>query len=333
MKSQLFLSIAYCLVVACLAQRETIRTCASMIPWWSEIDCSAHQATLFRLFDRMWAGEHEEVVDVWLASSDIPTSFTNLQRLAFCTRWECFTNQAMLDYMNMHGYLPYCLSKTPEDWANNRYWARCTIRALKYSGYIGDYLGYFCYKALHLQDVPIPCPDVEEINNPNRPRIQQMQNDQELIKDADPETDQWWIALMRDIMELSVDENNVPTFHYGWIINKDENDLKNMVPLWSPYQGPTVPISRDFPNILNALNSGGNITLGGFRKFECVPWEPTTTMRCDEFGPLSYNPKETIVLVPTLKYILMGMTQHQDKVHFLEYALHREADALIFYGF
>nr|BBG43634.1 luciferase 6 [Odontosyllis octodentata] len=333
MKVQLFLTIACYLLVACLSQRETLRTCARLGPDWSQVDCSAHQSSHFRLFDRMWAGDFEEVAEEWLANSAIPPGLRNIQRMAFCTHWECFTNQALINYMNIHRYLPQCLSQSPEDWVNDRYWARCVNQALIDTDHTADYLVYFCHKMFGIQEVPIPCPSDEVILSSNRPRIQDMQKAQEIVQDAEPETDQWWISLMRNIMELSVDENNVPTFHYGWIINKDGNDLKNMVPLWSPYQGPTVPVSIDFPKILNALDNGGDITLGGFRSFRCVHWETTTAVRCEEFGPLSYNPWETIVLVPTQKYILMGMTQRQDRVFFLEDALQKQADALISDGF
>nr|BBG43629.1 luciferase 1 [Odontosyllis octodentata] len=335
MKFALFISIACCALSVSFGLRATILECLKIVPSWSDIDCTPHHPRLFAEFDDIWAGKQLEVIAQWL-DNPIPEDWTPEELLDYCIYRECHTNQAMVDYMFEYGYPPYCMTQSSEDWMNDRYWSRCKVvvnQTLELTP--EDYSTYFCYKVFHQQDPAIPCEPFEEIMNPNHPTVQELQKSHELfIDDAEPESEQWWISLMRDIKEKSVDEDHVESFHYGWIINMDANDYKNMVPLWSPYQGPTVPARRDFPRIIDAmLNHGGNITLGDFRHFECIHYEGIGSQRCREFGPLHYEPREMIVLVPTLHHILMGMTQHLDKVVHLERALLLEAQGLILSGY
>nr|BBG43632.1 luciferase 4 [Odontosyllis octodentata] len=333
MKLLLFASILSCAISLGFGIRATSLVCLKLVPSWSEIDCAPYQARVFADLDEVWAGNYLEAITEWL-DNPIPPEWTQEEVMDYCLYRECRVNQAMVDYMNIHGYPPYCMTKSPEEWFNDRYYVRCKVRVNRTIELTAeDFAVYFCFKAFHQQEPAIACPTFDEIIDPNHGRVEEKQKAKEEIKDADPESEQWWVALMREIKDNSRDENEVPTFHYGWIINKDENDYKNMVPLWSPYQGPTVPVRRDFPRIVNAVkNKGGNITLGDIRHFNCFIGT-YGALRCEEFGALTFDPKETIVLKPTLKYVVMAMTQHQDKVEKLEYAIWKEAKILKFYQF
>nr|BBG43631.1 luciferase 3 [Odontosyllis octodentata] len=329
MKLLLFASILCCAISLGFGLRATSLQCLKRVPSWSEINCQPHKEKVFATLDNVWAGNEIEEIGKWL-NNPIPPEWTEQDLMDYCLYRECRVNQAMVDYMNLHGYPPYCMEQSPEEWINDRYWVRCKVRVNKTIELTPkEFSVYFCFKAYHQQQPTIPCPSFEEIMNPNHPRIQEMQKAKEVITDdAEPESEQWWVGLMRYISQNSAEKDHVPAFHYGWIINMDENDYKHMVPLWSPYQGPTVPVRRDFPRIVAAAkNDGGDITLGDYRHFHCAPGSHGC-LRCEEFGPLAMYPRETIVLKPTIKHIVMAMTQHKHKVRQLERAVWKGAGKL-----
>nr|BBG43638.1 luciferase 2 [Odontosyllis undecimdonta] len=327
MKLALLLSIGCCLVVVNFALRATIIRCLRKTPSWSDIDCTPHQDKLYEEFDRIWAGDYLEVFADWL-DNPIPPEWSEETLATYCIYRECHTNQAMVDYMNIHGYTPYCAEHTVEELLDNRFWARCRVKVDRSAELAPvDYATYYCYKVYHTQDPAIPCPPLDLILSPDRPTVQQLLKDKEVVGLAPVGSEQWWVGVMRDVSNLSKDKNGVPTFHYGWIISADTR--MNVVPLWSPYQGPTVPVRRDMPRIINAIsNGGGNITLGDFRNFECTPDPDSVALICPEFGFLSYDPPETIVMVPVNELILMGMTQSADGVPLVKSALLAEIDVI-----
>nr|BBG43633.1 luciferase 5 [Odontosyllis octodentata] len=348
MKLLMFVSILCCTISLSLglkvgvnvgvksSVKATQRQCRRLVPSWSEIDCTPYKTRVYADLDAVWDGNSMKVTAEWQRQNYPTPSFSDRDKLLqYCLYRECRVNQAMVDYMNIHGYPHYCMTKTPEAWLNDQYWTRCKLRLNKTGEMTAqEYSAHFCFKVYHQTEPDVHCPILTQILSPYHPTVQQVQKSKEVFtNDAEPESEQWWVAVMRDINKHSVDENNIPIFHYGWIINMDENDYKNMVPLWSPYQGPTVPTRRDFPRIANAVkNNQGYITLGDYRNFNCLVGT-YGSLRCEEFGVLSFNPKETIVLIPTLNYVLMAMTQHQDKVHRLEYAVWREAEAIKYHEY
>nr|AWO77073.1 luciferase c9g1i2 [Odontosyllis undecimdonta] len=323
MKLALLLSIGCCLVAVNFALRATIIRCLRKTRSWSEIDCTPHQDKLYEDFDRIWAGDYLSVFAEWL-DNPIPPEWSEQRLATYCIERECHTNQAMVDYMNIHGYAPFCMERSVEDWVNARFWTRCKVRTDRSLELAPEeYATYFCYKVFRVQDPKIACPSMDVILSPNKLTVQQMMQNKEIRGVVADKSEQWWVGIMREIMHLSKDLNGVRQFHYGWIINTATQ--KNVVPLWSRYQGPTVPVRRDMPRIINAMsNGGGNITLGDIRNFHCSADPDSVAVICPEFGFLSYSPAETIVMVLVNGLILMGMTQSADGVPFVKSALFAE---------
>nr|BBG43630.1 luciferase 2 [Odontosyllis octodentata] len=324
MKTTLLLCFICSLVGVGFSLRATILRCLKIVPSWSEIDCSPYQEQIFAELDEVYAGNYLEKYEEWL-DNPIPPEWTYEELADYCVYRECRSNQAMVDYMNIYGYVPYCMEQSVEEWLNDRFYARCTVRVNRTLELRPvDYATYYCYKVYRTQDPDIPCPTFPEIQDPNRPTVQQRLKDKEVIADNHiPGSDQWWVAQMRDI---SLNSNGA--FHYGWIINT--NTLKNQVALWSPYQGPTIPVSRDIAKIIPAVNNkGGNIMLGDIRKFACAQDGSADGLICPEYGDvLAFDPLETIIMVPTDSLIVMGMTQSEAGIPDLKSALYQQAAVL-----
>nr|BBG43639.1 luciferase 3 [Odontosyllis undecimdonta] len=319
MKVGLYLGLGFSLAVTGLALEATIGRCLKLVPNWSEQDCTPFTDTLYAEFNKIWAGDYLDVFAEWLTSV-IPPEWTDEEVMAFCVKRECHTNQAMVDYMHIYGNAPYCMEQTPEQWLDDRFWIRCEVKANRSRELQpSEFAVYFCYESLREKVPTVDCP--ADLYNPERQTVQQLQKAKEIIGDADEGSEQWWVGVMRSISDASKDNNGHPAMKYGWIINMQNDTF--VVPLWSPYQGPTVPIASDITEMKRAITSGGTIHLGGVRSFNCATDDDCAI--CPEFGNLG-NPLENIVMVQQYPLLFVGLTSTSDGITLLKDALIAEAN-------
>nr|BBG43636.1 luciferase 8 [Odontosyllis octodentata] len=324
MKALLLLSVACSMVAVSLAVRGAVHvmeTCMEAIH--SEPECDHVQNEIFRDYQRIWSGDHERVFQEWL-DYRLPSEriMTEREKMQYCILRQCRQYAPLTNYINSRGYPPFCPSKA--EIVNNHFWTKCKIHRDTLNDIdVQDYTNMFCHYAYGTADVDLTCPGLNVVQADDHPNVMDMQKDMEKNVDARPNTDQWWIGLMKGIEEISMGREDTPSFKYGWISNVDFSDLHNVVPQWSPYQGTEVPDHNDLANIMSILDVGGDLVFKGRREFECEPQPHSSTMICEEKpGRLADNPLHMLIIEPTHDHVLIIGTDDSSRERDLMRAAH-----------